>query len=342
MGFPALAGDWNGASAELIRLGGLVERVHQFHAEAAQRMEHVAALFPYGFDPRRVVFHCQVSAAHDALATTLEKEGHADAHAVRRRLEEVGEAATLPFHAAVQAFGQALGDPEVPPRAISESWRQILAEAVRLSGLRERRERLETIAAAVGASGATKWAAALTHDHAAGVDPWTPAGWRESWGLGAREWPRPRHFGPRRARGVLGATDGAGRQAARTPGRDRPAPDVHRIEAAAAEAGHPVLATVNEGASKSVSAPEADLAAEMVPATSDHEQEVVVEAGDTVIVRYADDNRVRRFRLSREGNNPDQGVVHVGQPIGVALLGNGLEEEVELVVGIIEKITKAA
>jgi transcription elongation GreA/GreB family factor len=119
-------------------------------------------------------------------------------------------------------------------------------------------------------------------------------------------------------------------------------------QAAAAEAGHPVLATVNEGASKSVSGPEADLAAEMVPATSDHEQEVVVEAGDTVIVRYADDNRVRRFRLSREGNNPDQGVVHVGQPIGVALLGNGLEEEVELVVGgqvrrvIIEKITKAA
>ena len=183
VGFPALAGDWNGASAELIRLGGLVERVHQFHAEAAQRMEHVAALFPYGVDPRRVVFHCQVSAAHDALATTLEKEGHADAHAVRRRLEEVGEAATLPFHAAVQAFGQALGDPEVPPRAISESWRQILAEAVRLSGLRERRERLEAIAAAVGASGATKWAAALTHDHAAGVDPWTPAGWRES-GIG--------------------------------------------------------------------------------------------------------------------------------------------------------------
>ncbi len=74
----------------------------------------------------------------------------------------------------------------------------------------------------------------------------------------------------------------------------------------------------------------------------------MVEVGDTVIVRFADDNRVRRFRLTREANNLDQGVVHFGQPIGLALLGNGIEEEVELVVGgqsrrvVIEKITKAA
>jgi transcription elongation GreA/GreB family factor len=41
-------------------------------------------------------------------------------------------------------------------------------------------------------------------------------------------------------------------------------------------------------------------------------------------------------------------VVHVSQPIGVALLGNGLEEEVEFVIDgkprivVIEKISKAA
>ena len=78
----------------------------------------------------------------------------------------------------------------------------------------------------------------------------------------------------------------------------------------------------------------------------DHQMRLV-EVGDTVIVRFSDD-RVRRFRLSREANKPDQGIVHIGQPIGQALLGNGIDEEVDLVIDghtkrvIIEKITKAA
>jgi len=72
----------------------------------------------------------------------------------------------------------------------------------------------------------------------------------------------------------------------------------------------------------------------------------VVEPGDTVIVRF-DDNRIRRFRLSTDTNRPEDGVVHVSKPIGLALLGNGLEEEVEFVVDgksrvvMIEKISKA-
>lgn len=80
----------------------------------------------------------------------------------------------------------------------------------------------------------------------------------------------------------------------------------------------------------------------------DDGEAAAIVAGDTVNARFADDNRVRRFHLSHETNNPDQGVVHVGQPIGEALLGNGLEEEIELIVGgqarrgVIEKITKAA
>ena len=75
--------------------------------------------------------------------------------------------------------------------------------------------------------------------------------------------------------------------------------------------------------------------------------EFVVEPGDTVIVRF-DDNRIRRFRLSADTNRPEDGVVHVNQPIARALLGNGLEEEVEFVVDgqsktvVIEKISKAA
>jgi hypothetical protein len=70
-----------------------------------------------------------------------------------------------------------------------------------------------------------------------------------------------------------------------------------------------------------------------------------VEPGDIVIVRFED--RIRRFRLSTDTNRPEDGVVHVSQPIGVALLGNGLEEEVEVIVDgkpkivVIEKISKA-
>lgn len=113
-------------------------------------------------------------------------------------------------------------------------------------------------------------------------------------------------------------------------------------QTAAAETGHPVLATVDgvgpEGSPLGAGAPVVDAA----------DREAIVEAGDTVIVRFADDNRVRRFMLSRDAHDPNLGIVHVGQPIGEALLGNSLEEELELLVAgvsrrvIIEKITKAA
>jgi transcription elongation GreA/GreB family factor len=54
------------------------------------------------------------------------------------------------------------------------------------------------------------------------------------------------------------------------------------------------------------------------------------------------------FRLSVDTDDPASGVVHIAKPIGMALMGNGLEEEVELVVDgqartvIIEKVMKAA
>jgi very-short-patch-repair endonuclease len=117
-------------------------------------------------------------------------------------------------------------------------------------------------------------------------------------------------------------------------------------QVAAAELGHPVLATVDGSGLGIVPANAADPAA--ASTTPEHDRDAVVEAGDTVIVRLADDNRVRRFRLSRETNDPERGVVHIAQPIGEALLGNGIEEEIELIVGgqsrrvIIEKITEAA
>ncbi len=113
-------------------------------------------------------------------------------------------------------------------------------------------------------------------------------------------------------------------------------------QAAAAEIGHPVLATSN---------PEPHTAAASAPVASPREPEhdgPVVSVGDTVIVRFADDNKILRIRLSHEENNAAQGIIHIGQPIAEALLGGALDEEVDLVVGgltrrvIIERITKAA
>ncbi len=72
----------------------------------------------------------------------------------------------------------------------------------------------------------------------------------------------------------------------------------------------------------------------------------VVQAGDTVIVRFADNNPVRR-RLTNGASDPGAGEVNVAQPVALALLGNGVEDEVELVVDgrarqvVIEKIAKA-
>lgn len=79
----------------------------------------------------------------------------------------------------------------------------------------------------------------------------------------------------------------------------------------------------------------------------DDEPGLVVQPGDTVIVRF-DDNRIRRFRLSTHTNQPEDGVVHVNQPVAMALLGSGLEEEVEFEVDgrrrvvLIEKISRPA
>jgi len=51
--------------------------------------------------------------------------------------------------------------------------------------------------------------------------------------------------------------------------------------------------------------------------------------GDFVVVRYNDTNKLRRIFLSGTENNPDQGIVHVTQPLGAAILGAGVDEEIE-------------
>lgn len=181
IGVPALPGDWDVLSVELVRLGSFVVRMCEFHAESPRHAELVATFFPYGVDARRVVFHCEITTVLEALAASLKKEDHAEAHDVRRQLAERGGAAATPFHAALRAIGEALGDPDVQPRELAEGWRNVLEEAGRLDGLREWRRRLEAISSSVASSGAPNWAAALLRDPVEDLDPWTPAGWRDSW-----------------------------------------------------------------------------------------------------------------------------------------------------------------
>lgn len=73
----------------------------------------------------------------------------------------------------------------------------------------------------------------------------------------------------------------------------------------------------------------------------------VVVVGDLVFIRY-DDQPDRRLsvRLSNTENNPDNGIVHVSQPLGSAILGASLDEQLTVTVGnrtrtaVIEKIEK--
>ena len=74
---------------------------------------------------------------------------------------------------------------------------------------------------------------------------------------------------------------------------------------------------------------------------------VVVGVGDLVFIRYDDqpDHRIS-VRLSNTENNPGDGVVHVSQPLGTAILGASLDEQVTVKIGnrtrtaVIEKIEK--
>jgi very-short-patch-repair endonuclease len=74
---------------------------------------------------------------------------------------------------------------------------------------------------------------------------------------------------------------------------------------------------------------------------------IVVEVGDLIFIRYNDQpDRRLSIRLSDSENNPDNGIVHITQPLGTAILGASLDEEVTVKIGnhtrtaVIEKIEK--
>jgi len=74
---------------------------------------------------------------------------------------------------------------------------------------------------------------------------------------------------------------------------------------------------------------------------------IVVEVGDLVFLRYDDQpDRSLSVRLSDNENNPRDGIVHMGQPLGAAINGASLDEQVTVKIGdrtrtaVIEKIEK--
>ena len=149
---PPLPGEWEQARHEFLRIGRLVEGLHEFHLEAEERITVIVALFPYGVDAKRVVHHGEVAIVREALGATVHQAHHTEVHALKRRINSIPCDGTLPFGAALEEVRSAIGDPDVSPRDLADSWRQILDEARRLAGLRPARERLETIASTVRAS----------------------------------------------------------------------------------------------------------------------------------------------------------------------------------------------
>jgi very-short-patch-repair endonuclease len=75
----------------------------------------------------------------------------------------------------------------------------------------------------------------------------------------------------------------------------------------------------------------------------------IAEVGDLVTVRYnAEPDRPIRIRLSRTENRPDEGVVHISQPLAAAVLGGSVDDVIKVEIGgtvknaVIERIEKAS
>lgn len=190
LGLPPVPTDWPRGRGELLRLGRLIASLLRFASEAKACVDALQALFPYGLDARAVVYEGDVSRALDALAANLEKAELVDAEAVRQEIEALAAGRGLPFHVGLMEFAGALGDASVAPNDLADGWRQVRAEAERLSSLRPHRMRLDEIADVVRRSGAPRWADTLTTDPVLdGLDGWTPPDWRASW-----EWARADGF----------------------------------------------------------------------------------------------------------------------------------------------------
>jgi transcription elongation GreA/GreB family factor len=72
-----------------------------------------------------------------------------------------------------------------------------------------------------------------------------------------------------------------------------------------------------------------------------------IQVGDFVVVRYNDTNKLRRIFLSGTENRPEDGIVHVSQPLGQAVLGADIDDEIQFPHGkgtrsaVVERIEHA-
>lgn len=56
----------------------------------------------------------------------------------------------------------------------------------------------------------------------------------------------------------------------------------------------------------------------------------MAEVGDLVVIRYNDaPERPLRIRLSKTENRPTEGTVHISEPLGAAVLGASVDDEIE-------------
>ncbi len=64
----------------------------------------------------------------------------------------------------------------------------------------------------------------------------------------------------------------------------------------------------------------------------------MVEVGDLVTIRYdhAPDRPIR-VRLSNIENRPNDGIVHISEPLGIAVLGASVDDEIEVIIGLTTK-----
>lgn len=86
-----------------------------------------------------------------------------------------------------------------------------------------------------------------------------------------------------------------------------------------------------------------------VRAQATRESHSCIECGDKVRVRYlTGGDSVLEIRLSQTKNDPQQGVVHIEEPLGASLLGAEEGDEIEVLIGsyvrkaLIEKVSKAS
>jgi hypothetical protein len=58
-----------------------------------------------------------------------------------------------------------------------------------------------------------------------------------------------------------------------------------------------------------------------------------IRVGDRIIVRYLDENRAATLTVSKDGDDPSNGVIAATSPLGQGLLGANEEDEIEFVAG---------